>query len=211
MDVRLALMTGVDIPVPSCQIAIHQPTIKEISMIGETNFFIGAQCLCIEKTMYIQDENVLSSTTNFQILMTIMSERQEIEKKNNVISVLNLLFPDYKTLITPASIVLNGNKGNVVIDENNFADLQFYFSKIFCLSGGAQDGFNPANDAAKKIADKLMRARQIVASQKAAQEGSGSMFAQYVSSLAVGLHQSLQDLLNLTIYQIYDLMERYSL
>ena len=34
-DYRLALMTGVDIPVPELQIAIHQPTIEEISLIGE--------------------------------------------------------------------------------------------------------------------------------------------------------------------------------
>ena len=34
-DYRLALMTGMDIPIPECQIALHQPTIKEISMIGE--------------------------------------------------------------------------------------------------------------------------------------------------------------------------------
>ena len=57
MDIRLALMTGTDIPVPSCQLTVHQPTIKEIGMIGEKDFFIGAQCLSIEKTMYIQDES----------------------------------------------------------------------------------------------------------------------------------------------------------
>ena len=40
-DHRLALMTGVDIPIPELQVTIHQPTIKEISMIGEQDFFIG--------------------------------------------------------------------------------------------------------------------------------------------------------------------------
>ena len=44
-DIKLALMTGVDIPIPECQITLHQPTIKEISMIGEEDFFIGVQCL----------------------------------------------------------------------------------------------------------------------------------------------------------------------
>ena len=81
MDIRLALMTGTDIPVPSCQLTVHQPTIKEIGMIGEKDFFIGAQCLSIEKTMYIQDESLLSNTSNFQIFMTIMSEKQEVERK----------------------------------------------------------------------------------------------------------------------------------
>ena len=37
----LALMTGVDIPIPELQLALHQPTIKEISYIGETEFLVG--------------------------------------------------------------------------------------------------------------------------------------------------------------------------
>ena len=41
MDIRLALMTGIDIPVPELQTVIHQPTIKEISYMGEQDFFVG--------------------------------------------------------------------------------------------------------------------------------------------------------------------------
>jgi hypothetical protein len=41
MDTRLALMCGVDIPIPECELTIHQPRIKEISFVGERDFFIG--------------------------------------------------------------------------------------------------------------------------------------------------------------------------
>lgn len=211
MDIRLALMTGTDIPVPSCQITIHQPSIKEIGMIGEKEFFTGIQCLCIEKTMYVQDESLLSTTSNFQIFMTIMSEQQEVEKKKNVLAVLKLLFPKHNPIFTPRTILLNHTDGNVIIDENNFEDLQEVFQQIFCLSATSQQAFNPANEAAKKIADKLMRARQKVAAQKKAEEGEGSVFAQYLSVITVGLHIPLQQVADLTMYQIYDLMERYSL
>jgi hypothetical protein len=37
----LALMTGIDIPVPECQIVVHQPKIKEISYVGEKDFYKG--------------------------------------------------------------------------------------------------------------------------------------------------------------------------
>ena len=37
---KLALMTGVDIPIIEMQLAIHQPTIKEISYLGEEEFFV---------------------------------------------------------------------------------------------------------------------------------------------------------------------------
>ena len=57
-----------------------------------------------------------------------------------------------------------------------------------------------------------MRARQRVAAQKKAENGNGSVFAQYLSILTVGLESmSLSDLAHLTMYQLYDLVERYTL
>lgn len=180
-------------------------------MIGEKNFFVGVQCLGIEKTAYIEDENVLLNTSNFQIFMTIMSEQQEIEKKNNVLAVLKLLLPNYNIMFTPRALVFNRDNENVIIDENNFEKLQEVFQQIFCLSAASQQAFNPANKAAKKIADKIMKARQKIAAQKAAENGDGSVFAQYMSVLTVGLNYPLQQVAELTMYQLYDLMERYSL
>ena len=55
-----------------------------------------------------------------------------------------------------------------------------------------------------------MRGRQRVAAQKG--ETQGSLFSQYISTLTIGLNSmSLQDLMDLTVYQLYDLMERYQL
>jgi hypothetical protein len=51
MDIRLALMCGTDIPIPECQLIIHQPTIKEIALIGEEDFFMGGQCFNINKNL----------------------------------------------------------------------------------------------------------------------------------------------------------------
>ena len=56
-DIQLALITGVDIPIPECQLILHQPTIKEISMIGEKAFFTGISCLCIDKKQLELEEN----------------------------------------------------------------------------------------------------------------------------------------------------------
>lgn len=213
MDYRLALMAGIDIPIPECQLILHQPTIKEIAFIGETNFFTGIQCLCLQKNMLIQDESLLLTTSNFQIFMTIMNEKDTVSKKTDVLTVLNVLFPSYKIFLTPRSIMFNNDEGNFMIDEGNFENLQQVLSEIFCLRNSDQANFNPANKKAKEIADKLINARKKVAQQKAAESGSdGSVLAQYVSTLVVGLHSmNLIDCLNLTMYQLYDLMERYSL
>ena len=42
-------------------------------------------------------------------------------------------------------------------------------------------------------------------------DSTGSIYARYISSLAVGLQLPLKDLLDCTVYQINDLLERYSL
>ena len=212
MDNRLALMAGIDIPIPECQLVLHQPTIKEIAFIGERDFFSGVQYLCLQKNMVIQDESLLSTTSNFQIFMTIMNDKQTADKKADVLQVLTVLFPKYKVFMTPRSIMFNLESDNFMIDEGNFESLQQVLSEIFCLRNSDQANFNPANKKAKEIADKLMKARQKVAQQKASENGEGSALAQYVSTLAVGIgSMSLQDCLELTIYQLYDLMERYSL
>lgn len=208
-DYRLALMTGADIPIPECQIALHQPTVKEISMIGEKDFFTGIQLLCINKSMCVEDESLLANTTNFQIFMTMMNEKEFADKKENVQAVLTLLFPGYMILMTPRTLVLNKDSQSVNIDEGNFENLQKIIQEIFCLGKTDQNTFNPANKKAKEIADKLMRARQRVAAQ---QQNSGSMFGQYLSIVTVGIgSMSLMETVELTMYQLYDLVERYTL
>ena len=210
-DYRLALATGVDIPIPELQLAIHQPTITEISYIGETDFFVGIQLLCVNKTMYIEDERLLSQTTNFQIFMTMISQKELADKKLAVSQVLTLLFPSAKVIFTPRSILLNLNDVNVIIDEQNFEILQELLRQMFCLSKTDQDTFNPANKKAKEIADKLMKARQKVAAIKAKEQG-GSMFGQYLSILTIGTGtMTLAECAKLTMYQLYDLVERYTL
>jgi hypothetical protein len=66
--------------------------------------------------------------------------------------------------------------------------LQEAISNICCLKTGPMDqqAFNPANDKAREIAEKLMRGRQRVAAEKG--QSNISIFSQYLSILTVGLH-----------------------
>ena len=212
MDLRLGLMCGIDLPIPDLQTTIHQPKIKEIAFVGEKDFFLGVQCLCIDKNVIAnQGESLLVNANNFQIFMTMMKEKEMVEKKDSVINVLSLVFPKYRTLFTPRSIILQGDT-QIMIDDSNFEILQEYLKEIFCFkSSMSQDlGFNPANETAKKIADKLMRGRQRVAELNGSADAS--IFSQYLSMLTVGLDSmSLQDLMDLTMFQLFDLVERYQL
>lgn len=213
MDYRAALICGIDLPIPECQLIAHQPSISEIAFVGEADFFIGVQALCLYKSMFIEDKTLSDDITNFQIFMTIMMDKESKKQKNAVNMVLKLCFPEYKILITPNSLIFNkeGQSG-IMIDEKNFESLQAILRKIFCMKDGPMDqqAFNPGNAKAQEIAKKLMRGRDRIAAEKGG--SNSSVFSQYISILTVGLSSmSMQDLTKLTMFQLYDLIDRYNL
>ena len=138
-DLRLALMTGTDIPIPECKLIAHQPKIKEIAFLGDANFFIGTQTLCLYKSMFVQGNVDLDDIKNFQIFMMVMTEKETVDKKRCVLDVLNLLFPNYKVILTPRSLLFqNKDNESLMIDENNFEDLQEALRLIFCANQGPE-------------------------------------------------------------------------
>lgn len=133
-DNKLALIAGTDIPVPELQLTLHQPRIKEIALIGDTDFFVGVQCLNINRQMIDKGETLLSDTNNFQIFMMVMNEKETADKKQAVIQLLSLVIPEYKVVFTPRSLILSNSNNNIIIDENNFEILQIALKDIFCLN-----------------------------------------------------------------------------
>ena len=211
-NICLSLMTGVDIPIPECQIIIHQPTIKEISLLGEKAFFAGAQTLCVNKNMYQgEGKEQLENISNFQLFISLINEPKIAEQKLYVQQVLSLLMPDYKIIFTPRAIMLNLDTENFIIDESNFDAFQDICKQVFCLNRNGQEEYNPANKKAKEIADKIMRGRAKVAAMKAAEGQHSSALTQYISVLCVGLKYTVETVVNMTLFQLYDLIERNSM
>lgn len=213
-DLTLRLASGVDIPIVECQITLHQPSIKEIGMLGESKFFMAIQCLCIDKRLEVDpsEEAEYKDITNFQMFLALMTDKRSTDKRDEIMDALGVLFPKYKVQVLPRALMFNQGENNAIIDENNFSSLQDILRRVSCLSDGDNGSFNPANEAAAEIARKLQRGRQRVAAQKQQSgEGSSSVFSQYLSILSVGLHMPLSELLDMTIFQVYDLVERYTL
>lgn len=208
----VSLMTGIDIPIQECQIVLHQPTIKEIAFMTEDKFFEAIQCLLVNKNSIQQDETVLAEINNFQIFMTILQEKKAADKKEAVQQTLSLLFPKKQILFTPNSLLLNEKEQSpIIIDVNNFENLQEILRHIFCVTIGPMDqqAFNPGGDKAREIAKKLQRGRERIAAEKGS--SNASTLSQYLSILAVGLQQPIESMINLTMFQLYDLVERYHL
>lgn len=219
----LALMTGVDIPIVQLGLVMHQPTIKEISYLeSELAYFFTLQLITFDRRLLKasddQDKVRLQNMSDFDIFMTLLTDpkaENSLQRQNDLLNVLTIMFPGYIPQLLPRSIYLNNptTKHNVTIDDNNFAAFKEVITAVGGLNsnGAGENGnFNPKGEHAARIAAKLMKGRQRVAAQK--NEGSRGILARYVSVLTVGLHSmSLNDCLNLTVCQLYNLIERFGL
>lgn len=218
-DQRLALMTGVDIPIPECQLTIHQPTINEISIIGELEYNLGVQLICIDKDHLLSENAEAIDMNNFNLLMTILNEDKEkaADKKQSVKNILSLVLPSYQIILTPRSILCKKGEENLIIDEENFDFLQQILRKVFCVKyknkeGEVPDRYNPANEKARQIAEKIYRGRKQLEEIRKNNNPDDSLFSRYVSILAIGLNSmTIEDLKKLTVFQITDLFERFTL
>lgn len=211
-DLMLALASGIDIPIPELQLVIHPPKIKEIAFMGEKNFFSAANYLCLKKEQITQDKTILSSYTNFEILMKVLKQPGD-NKKEIVQNLCSILFPSYQTIILPNSILLNGeNNESIVLDKNNFDIFQEWLREILCLENlfqGDNIMYKPVNEAATKIAEKIYAGRRKIAEINNKQQSQSSVLARYLSILEVAQIISPLDGPELNLFQLFDLMQRY--
>lgn len=206
-------MVGIDIPIPELALVVHSPTIKDIAFMGETDFFMAMQYLCIDKEALTQDETVLTNLNNFQVLMKVLEQSEDKNKKKAVTTLLMLLFPTYSIVMMPRSIILTKDEQTVMIDENNFDLFQGVIKQVLCVSSvfqGKNIVYNPAGKKAKAIADKLQRSRQKIAAQKAAQEGDSSILTRYLSILRIGPNIPLSESIEYNLFQLFDQIARYN-
>lgn len=213
-------MTGVDIPIPSIQTAIHQPRILEISYFGELEYFSTMQLFSFNKAALLagntKGASNLLAMNNFEIFMTLVNEPSMTDRKDQINSILSILLPGYTVQFLPRGLFFNNaeKKHSFTLDEQNFDDFKDVLEAISGLKNsvsGTNGSFNPRGQRAAEIAAKLMKGRQRAA-QNSGEGSSDGVLARYVSILTVGLESmSLTDCLNLTVYQLYDLIERYGL
>ena len=217
---ELLLQSGNDIPFREAKINIHQPIIKDIGVIGEESFFSGCEMLNFSKDKLSgEDKNNLKNMTNFDVFMSIMRDKKNTSTQKsriNALLVLNLMFPDYKILVGKDQIFFTkeDEASDVIhsINRNNFEIFKDILKQMFCLKQGDVE-YNPGNSAmAQRIADKLNKGRQEVAERKGTNSSGQqkiAVFSRYISILAVGGNKNKNELLQYTVYQLYDEIERF--
>lgn len=215
----LLLLSGNDIPFPEARVNIHQPTLKEIAYIGEEAFFMGCGFLDFSKNLLNEQDKVRLSTYNdFDIFMSIMMNSDKTIKltKEAAVSVLTLIFPLYEVVVRNDGIVLKQEQEEFIINKDNFAAFKERLVAMFNLNLGksAEEEYDPAGAMAKRIADKFKKRHEQLLKLAREQTGDGkriSILSRYASILAVGTQKSLNDLMQYTVYQLYDEFQRFQL
>lgn len=215
---NLALLTGADIPFEEGKLLIHQPTLKEIAVIGEDDFFIGCGLLTISKNILnSQDKIDLDKINDFNIFMSIINGTMGIDKnlQKNIdcaFNVLYLLFPTLNIKAEKDKLII----GEGYIDKTNFSEFKNILKIIFNLSfkdNEVQKDYKPATNKAQQIAEKLKKRHQdLVARSGVTVDGKEvRIFGRYMSIISVYNGISFKDLEQYTVFQLYDIFKRVQL
>ena len=211
MNNELLLLSGEDIPFIEAQLTVHQPRLKEISLIGEENFLAGCHLVNFTKNKLEEKDRIgLENKSDFEIFMSIMCSKEKIKYKDSIKLLFSLLFPGYNIKFTPEVILLASKDMSARIDLQNFDVFKDILNSMFCLNDSetAVGEYNPVDDRAAKIANKLKKGKEKIAQSKGDSK-KVAIFSRYASILAVGLHMDINNLMNYTVFQIKDQMKRF--
>ena len=208
-DQTALYLSGQDIPIQECNIIIHQPTIKQIVLFKETSFINAVQLFgnIDENIQKIRENNpLMNEYSDFQLLMAMLNQSDDI--KNNVNNFFELVFPHYTIEIRDTDISFyNGENRVGMINPFNYIVFCQTVNNLFGLS--SEKKYNPANKKAEELAEKFKKRAEILAKKKGKSNEAPSLFASYISILAIGMNIDINILFNYTPFQLYDTFTRY--
>lgn len=216
---ELLLLSGAPIPFVEGTITMSQPTIYDISFLGEEVLFTGCELLKFTKDILLnEDKSRLLNYSDFNILLSIMNDKSGsmIYNLSCAKQVLSLLFPLYSVEITSEKIEFRNPQTWVLegeINDQNFHSFQELLIQVLCLQKNAQQTeYNAQGELAKKIAEKFKKRQQQLAELASHKTSSKiAIFSRYISILAVGEHKDINSFMKYTVYQLFDEFERFNL
>ena len=211
------ILSGQPLPINDANIFITQPKIKDIVQFGEDDFLVAVQMLVSMEQFTEQvklGNSELNVVSDFQLLLIMVNEDVTIKKM--ILDLFTLIFPEYKVKFTDNTIdffIQQDEEEFLVgrIHPFNFEYFQNMLNDAFIPQGDndREPDYNPVNEMAKRIADKIKAGREKIHAQKAKEEGEHSIFADYCSTLSIGMQMDVSIFFNYTPFQLYDAYRRY--
>ena len=130
-------------------------------------------------------------------------------------SIFMLIFPDYELMYMPNMLVFNkynkedGTKQQGIINNDNYEQFKNILKEMFCLQGFGQKDYNPANKLAEQIANKFKQRHKKLSKKQGDSNKPISILSRYISILVIGNHHTIPELMQYTVYQLFDQFRRY--
>ena len=229
---ELLLMTGEPIPLKDYSVKIHQPSIKEIALIGEDEFFQGLSIFTLDSTPLInflqslehteeEEAALIDSITDYDNLLFILQATAQIGDSNSV-DIEGMARTIFKLVMSDHSFIFNKETSDmilmakredlhsIVVDREFFSQVKKVVSEIFIfdkLFGKSEK--TEMSAAAQKIADKIAKSEAKIKKINGDGGEEGSFFARIISIM--GIQKDINYLTDLTVYQLNNQFERMNL
>lgn len=207
------ILAGIPIQVSGANIAVTQPKIKDICAFGEDTFLSQVALFCDldNFTSKIREGNSqLEPLSDFQIFMIVLNEDEVFSKE--ISDFFELIFPAYKIVFDNGCIQFKLEEDGPFVGQINPMNFGIFceiLKELFVPFNSDEVDFNPVNDKAREIAEKIKKGRQKRKQQKKDSE-KFSMYGTYVSCLSIALPLDINILLNYTPFQLHDSFVRYN-
>lgn len=216
---KLLLLSGEDIPFQEITMTVHPPKLKDIALLNETPFYRACNTLLFSKDNLSSEDKInLENTTNFEIIMSMITENSDIKTRENSVYVkwlFSLLFPMCQLNFTRQGIVIiqPDDKMPHIISNENYDKFKEIIEEIFCLNQSKSElDYNTKDARGNAIKEKLLEGRRKAAAAKGQNaDKPTTILNRYISILSIGNHQSINEILNYTVYQLFDAFERMQL
>jgi len=222
----LTLMAGAPIVIKEYGTIVHQPRIKEIALIGEKIFFEAISIFNLDKQVFLKSiikgkspEETVQITNFFydkhesEIIFYILSN--QLEFSEFVEKIFSIIFENLNEInFNENNIHIAFNDGHqIIINLNNFYIIKDIINQIFLPKNEGSEKYNPVSGAAEMIVKKLQeRNKKIQQMKNESYNESKNVLASYLLILSIGSNNfSMNDLLNMTLYQLFAVMKKYSL
>lgn len=209
-------MTGIDIAIEEFGITLLQPTLKQIAMLGEQNYFIALQLLTITKeSLQLTTPNI----TNWDIFQEAIKQKISGIANNRVLisNFLKLFFKENVNL-GPRSIMIIKKEEILNIEQEDFDFLQYLIATVGgkSLLRSDERQFNAKSKRAQEIAEKMKKAHARLEKVKALERGikpqemNKGFLSRYIKIVATKTANSINEVTSMTLYQIDNLVKSYN-
>ena len=226
-----AYFSGGPVIVKSCNIIIQPPKVKDVLIFGESTFFTLVEMLSDPEKLFnqvIEEHPEFAGTAPFQMLIEFLQHPESHELQSDLLNFLYFICPDYdKVQIDKAGIKFlqfdeDQNKDVIKGMVNQFSCEGFgtTLKELFSIENAVSNDkfdYNIDKNNAKAVAlvkqfeEGRKKVERLKRKNRDEEDSNRSILANIASILSVALNQTPDNILNLTLFQMFNIFHRWLL